>query len=77
MAAGSLVDRGDEQVAQVADRVVLDVVHVAQAAQRGGVERPLAEGVEVDARQVEPGCGRRVALEVEPHARVRRRPAGG
>ena len=38
-----------QQVAEVADGVVLDVVHVADAAQRGGVERLASELAEVDA----------------------------
>ena len=46
---GIAVRRSDEEVAQVADRVVLDVVHVPQAADRPGGQRPITEGVEVDA----------------------------
>ena len=42
------VGRGHEQVAEVADRVQLDVVHVLDAPQRVVVERRRAEGVEVD-----------------------------
>ena len=42
-----------EQVAQVADGVVLDVVHVAQAAQCVRVERLCAECLEVDAVEIE------------------------
>ena len=52
----------------VADRVVLDVVHVTQAADRPGGQRPIAEGVEVDAGEVD-GCGPvAVTVDVYSHA---------
>ena len=45
---GVAVGPGGEEVAQVARGVSLHVVHVAEAAQGGGVERMPAEGLEVD-----------------------------
>ena len=45
---------GHQHVAQVDDRVVLDVVHVAQAPQRGRIERLGAERVEVDVVDLHP-----------------------
>ena len=60
--------RGDEQVAQVADRVVLDVVHVAQAPEAVVVEGIGAEGVEVDPVELDPPGMALVGLEVQLHA---------
>ena len=58
----------DQQVAQVADRVMLDVVHVLDATNRVGVERLALELGEVDAVE----CDRRrpalVGVDVEGHA---------
>ena len=48
-----LVGRRQQEVAQVADGVVLDVVHVAQRAQRVGGQRLVPEVIEVDALQVQ------------------------
>ena len=48
-----LVGRRQEQVAQVAHGVVLDVVHVAQRPQRVGRQRVVPEVIEVDALQVQ------------------------
>ncbi len=45
---------GDQHVAQVDDRVVLDVVHVAQAPQGGRIERIGAEVVEVEVVDLHP-----------------------
>ena len=65
---GIAMRRRDEQVAQVADGVVLDVVHVAQAADDLGGQRLVAECVEVDARQVDGGGPVAVAVDVASHA---------
>ena len=59
---------GDQDVAEVADRVVLHVVHVAQASERFGVEGPLTEGVEVDVVEVELLREVPVGGDVEGHA---------
>ena len=59
----------DEQIAQVADGVMLDVVHVAQTPQGGVVERVGAEGIEVDPLEVDPARMALVGLEVQLHAR--------
>ena len=54
-----------EQIAQVADGVMLDVVHVAQTPQGGVVERVGAEGIEVDPLEVDPARMALVGLEVQ------------
>ena len=53
MIVGILVGRRQQEVAQVADGVVLDVVHVAQRAQRVGRQGLVPEVIEVDALQVQ------------------------
>jgi hypothetical protein len=76
---------GDENVAEVAHDVALDVLQVRQAAEHFGIEGLVLEGIEVDVIDLELG---RVLLEgrgVEGHARcsvratrqVERIPAGG
>ncbi len=62
-----VVGAGHEQVAQVAHGVVLDVVHVAQAAQRVVGQRLASEVVVVDVGVVEGGNGCDVAVDVEVH----------
>ena len=64
---GVSVHARHQQVAQVADRVVLDVVHVAQAPQGGGVERLRGERIEVDALDVELSRDAGVVLDAEGH----------
>ncbi len=64
---GIVVGAGHEQVAQVAHGVVLDVVHVAQAAQCIVGQRVATEVVVVDVGIVEGGDGCDVAVDVEVH----------
>jgi hypothetical protein len=59
-----------EQIPEVADRVVLDVVHVAQAPKGGVVERVGAEGIEVDPLELDPARMALVGLEVQLHDRI-------
>ena len=69
---GVAVGVGHQHVAQVADGVVLDVVHVAQAPERRLVEGLVAERVEVDALEIERSDPLLERLDVEPHARCTR-----
>ena len=64
------VRRRDEQVTQVADGVVLDVVHVTQAPQGIGVERLAAELIEVDVGHVDGAHEALIAGDVELHGRL-------
>ena len=58
---------GHEHIAEVADRVVLHVVHVAQASQHGLAQGLGAEGVEVDVVDLDLGRPLLQGLDVEPH----------
>jgi hypothetical protein len=51
---GILVGRRQEEVAQIADRVVLYVVHVAQRTEGLGGERLVLEVPEIEALEIEP-----------------------
>ena len=62
-----VVGTGHEEVAQVAHGVVLDVVHVPQAAQRIVGQGMATEVVVVDVGIVERGNGCDVAVDVEVH----------
>ncbi len=62
--------RGHEKVAQVADRVVLDVVHVADAPQRVVVERITFERREVDTVEGDRRRPPLVAVDVEAHGSI-------
>jgi RNA polymerase sigma-70 factor, ECF subfamily len=72
------VRRGEEEITQVADGMVLDVVHVAQAAECPGRQGPVLEVVEVDACEVEPARPGFVGLNGGSHGAYysdhRRRP---
>jgi hypothetical protein len=72
---GIPVGGGHEQVAEVADRVVLDVVHVTEAAQRVGIERLVPEAVEVDPLQGDRRGPRFEGVDVELVVHVVRRVA--
>jgi hypothetical protein len=63
-----LVGRGQEEIAQVAHRVVLDVVHVAQRAQGLGREGFVSEVVEVDTGQIQPARPCFVGIDGGPHS---------
>jgi hypothetical protein len=48
--------RRQEQVAQVADRVMLDVMHVAQRAERFWGQRLILEVIELDVCKIQATC---------------------
>jgi hypothetical protein len=65
---GVVVGPGVQEVAQVARRVVLDVVHVAQAPQVRRRQRLPGEGGEVEVVDVEPAHDPLVLFDPEGHA---------
>ena len=61
------VGPGDEHVPQVADGVALDVVHVPQAPQGVGVERPGGEGAQIEVLDLEAGRAPDEGVGIDAH----------
>ena len=72
---GVVVGAGVQQVAQVAGGVLLDVVHVSDAAQVLGCQRLLAEGIEVEVGHVQATGDPLVGVQIERHVPSTGRPA--
>lgn len=60
-----------EQIAEVADRVLLDIVHVPQASKRRLVQPLSSECIEVDAGRVEPLARLSELIDIHTHVRSR------
>ena len=67
MMAGSLWAGVSEEVPQIADGVVLDIVHVAQRAERLGRQGLILEVIELDALEVQAARSCGVGIDGRSH----------